>query len=78
MPGFRSEASRALPYIPSGAWNELRSVHRNANRLTLALAGPVTMLVPEDSFHMIHVDRKANRVADEAARFCHGDAITEA
>lgn len=50
---------------------------RNAERLANALAGPVTMLILEDSFHMIHVDRERKRVADETARFFHGDVPAE-
>lgn len=50
---------------------------RNAERLASALAGPVTMLVLEDSFHMIHVDRERKRVADETARFFHGEPLSE-
>ena len=34
------------------------------------------MLVLEDSFHMIHVDRERKRVADETARFFNGGALT--
>jgi carboxylesterase len=47
---------------------------RNAHRLAGALAGPVRMLVLEDSFHMIHVDRERKRVADETARFFGGES----
>jgi carboxylesterase len=51
---------------------------RNAQRLASALGGPVTMLVLEDSFHMIHVDRERKRVADETARFFNGGQMPAA
>lgn len=42
---------------------------RNAYRLAKALNGPVDMMLLEDSFHMIHVDRERNQVADATAKF---------
>jgi len=42
---------------------------RNAHRLEKGLSGPVKMLLLNDSYHMIHIDRERNLVADETARF---------
>jgi carboxylesterase len=61
------------PTLIAHARDDDMSHLRNAHRLASALAGPVTMLVLEDSFHMIHVDRERKRVADETARFFRGE-----
>jgi carboxylesterase len=66
------------PILIAHARDDDMSHLRNAQRLASALAGPVTMLVLEDSFHMIHVDRERKRVADETARFFHGGVLAEA
>jgi carboxylesterase len=42
---------------------------RNAARLQAALGGSVEMRLLEDSFHMIHVDKERDVVADMTARF---------
>ena len=42
---------------------------RNAERLRAALAGPVDLRLVEDSYHMLHVDKQRNLVADWTARF---------
>jgi len=42
---------------------------RNAHRLQAALGGPSEVVVLEDSYHMIHVDREHARLADLTARF---------
>jgi carboxylesterase len=66
------------PTLIAHARDDDMSHLRNAERLASALAGPVTMLVLEDSFHMIHVDRERKRVADETARFFHDGFLAEA
>ena len=63
------------PTLIAHARDDDMSHLRNAHRLADALAGPVTMLVLEDSFHMIHVDRERKRVADETARFFGGGEL---
>lgn len=57
------------PILIAHARDDDMSHLRNAHRLANALAGPVSLLVLEDSFHMIHVDRERKRLADETARF---------
>ena len=42
---------------------------RNAERLQRALAGPAELLVLEDSYHMVHVDRQHALVAERTAAF---------
>jgi carboxylesterase len=42
---------------------------RNATRLRAALAGPVDLQLVDDSYHMLHVDKQRNLVADMTARF---------
>lgn len=42
---------------------------RNAERLQRALAGPAELLVLEDSYHMVHVDRQHALVAQRTAAF---------
>lgn len=42
---------------------------RNAWRLRDALGGPVEVRLLEDSYHMIHIDRERNLVADLTAQF---------
>jgi carboxylesterase len=42
---------------------------RNAERLRAALAGPVDLRLVADSYHMLHVDKQRNLVADLTARF---------
>jgi len=42
---------------------------RNAARLRAALAGPVDLRLVEDSYHMLHVDKQRNLVAELTARF---------
>lgn len=42
---------------------------RNAHRLARALGGPVDFRLMEDSYHMVHVDRERNLVADITAQF---------
>ena len=65
----RAGAAITQPTLIAHARDDDMSDLRNAHRLARALAGPVTMLVLEDSFHMIHVDRERKRVADETAKF---------
>lgn len=69
----RAAAKVLQPTLIAHAREDDMSHLRNAHRLAGVLGGPVTMLVLEDSFHMIHVDRERKRVADETARFFHGD-----
>jgi len=66
------------PTLIAHARDDDMSHPRNAQRLADALAGPVTMLMLEDSFHMIHVDRERKRVADETARFFNGGELLPA
>ena len=66
------------PILIAHARDDDMSHLRNAHRLARALSGPVTMLVLEDSFHMIHVDRERQRVADETARFFNDGELTPA
>lgn len=66
------------PILIAHARDDDMSHLRNAHRLARALSGPVTMLVLEDSFHMIHVDRERQRVADETARFFNGGEVMPA
>jgi carboxylesterase len=73
----RKGRSVVQPTLIAHAREDDMSNLRNAQRLASALAGPVTMLVLEDSFHMIHVDRERKRVADETARFFHGGVLAE-
>jgi carboxylesterase len=42
---------------------------RNATRLRDALAGRVDLRLVEDSYHMLHVDKQRDLVADATARF---------
>lgn len=42
---------------------------RNAERLQRALAGPAELMMLEDSYHMIHVDRQHALVAERTAAF---------
>jgi len=42
---------------------------RNALRLRAALAGPVELRLVEDSYHMLHVDKQRDAVADTTALF---------
>jgi carboxylesterase len=42
---------------------------RNAARLRAALAGPVDLRLVPDSYHMLHVDKQRDLVADATARF---------
>jgi carboxylesterase len=63
------------PTLIAHARDDDMSHLRNAHRLADALGGPVTMLVLEDSFHMIHVDRERKRLADETARFFNGGEL---
>ena len=69
----RAARTIVQPTLIAHARDDDMSHLRNARRLANALAGPVTMLVLEDSFHMIHVDRERKRVADETARFFGGE-----
>jgi len=43
---------------------------RNALRLRASLGGPVELHLLDDCFHMIHVDRQRDLVADLTADFC--------
>jgi carboxylesterase len=61
--------SISQPTLIAHAVEDDMSNVRNAYRLAKALNGPVDMMLLEDSFHMIHVDRERNRLADETARF---------
>lgn len=47
---------------------------RNAERLRAALGGPTDMMVLEDSYHMVHVDREHVRVGDRTAAFFGAEA----
>lgn len=42
---------------------------RNAHRLRAALGGPTELVVLEDSYHMVHVDREHARVGELTAAF---------
>ena len=42
---------------------------RNAHRLARSLGGQVDIQLMEDSYHMVHVDRERNLVADLTAQF---------
>jgi len=42
---------------------------RNAERLRAALGGPSDLVVLEDSYHMVHVDKEHARVGDLTGRF---------
>jgi carboxylesterase len=46
---------------------------RNAERLARAIGGPVELLMLDDSYHMIHVDRQRDEVAAATARFFEAD-----
>jgi carboxylesterase len=49
---------------------------RNAERLQRALGGPAELLVLEDSYHMVHVDRQHALVAERTAAFFGAGART--
>jgi carboxylesterase len=68
----RTARTIVQPTLIAHARDDDMSHLRNAHRLASALGGPVKMLVLEDSFHMIHVDRERKRVADETAIFFNG------
>lgn len=42
---------------------------RNAERLRAALGGPTDLMVLEDSYHMVHVDKEHMKVGDATAQF---------
>ena len=51
---------------------------RNAHRLRAALGGPTRLLMLEDSYHMVHVDRQYGLVAQETAAFFGAPVPVEA
>jgi carboxylesterase len=61
--------SIATPTLIVHAREDDMSHLRNAERLQRALAGPVELLVLEDSYHMVHVDRQHALVAQRTAAF---------
>ncbi len=59
----------ATPTLIVHALEDDMSHLRNAERLKAALAGPVELLILEDSYHMVHVDKQHGLVADRTAAF---------
>jgi carboxylesterase len=51
---------------------------RNAERLRSALGGPTDLMVLEDSYHMVHVDREHVKVGDATAVFFGAPSRTPA
>lgn len=51
---------------------------RNAERLRAALGGPSELVVLEDSYHMVHVDKEHVRVGELTGQFFSGPAPVEA
>jgi carboxylesterase len=51
---------------------------RNARRLRAALGGPSELLVLEDSYHMVHVDKEHLRVGELTGQFFSAPAPVEA
>lgn len=64
----------ATPTLIVHAREDDMSHLRNAERLERALAGPVELLVLEDSYHMVHVDRQHALVAERTAAFFGAEA----
>jgi carboxylesterase len=50
---------------------------RNADRLRAALGGPTELVVLEDSYHMVHVDKEHARVGELTAAFFGAPAAVE-
>ena len=67
--------SIATPTLIVHAREDDMSHPRNAERLQRALAGPAELLVLEDSYHMVHVDRQHTLVAERTAAF-FGASVT--
>ncbi len=44
---------------------------RNARRLAAEVSGPAELLLLEDSYHLVTVDRERNKVAQAAVDFCN-------
>lgn len=61
--------SIATPTLIVHAREDDMSDLRNATRLQRALAGPTELLVLEDSYHMVHVDKQHALVAERTAAF---------
>jgi carboxylesterase len=61
--------SIATPTLIVHAREDDMSDLRNAERLRRALGGPAELLVLEDSYHMVHVDRQHALVAERTAAF---------
>jgi carboxylesterase len=59
----------ATPTLIVHAREDDMSHPRNATRLQAALGGPTEVRLLEDSFHMIHVDKERDVVADMTAHF---------
>jgi len=59
----------ATPTLIVHAREDDMSHPRNAERLRAALAGPTELLMLEDSYHMVHVDRQHALVAERTAAF---------
>jgi len=59
----------AQPVLILHAREDDMSDPRNALRLRAALAGPVELRLVEDSYHMLHVDKQRDAVANATALF---------
>jgi len=64
----------ATPTLIVHAREDDMSDLRNAERLRAALGGPTDLMVLEDSYHMVHVDREHVQVGDRTAAFFGAEA----
>jgi len=65
----RIAPSVATPTLIVHAREDDMSHPRNAERLRAALGGPTQVLMLDDSYHMVHVDRQNALVAQQTAAF---------
>ena len=68
----------ATPTLIVHAREDDMSHPRNADRLQAALGGRTELLILEDSYHMVHVDRQHALVAEQTAAFFGAPSRTRA
>lgn len=73
----RIAAQVRTPTLIVHARDDDMSHPRNAERLRAALAGPTELMLLENSYHMVHVDREHAAVADRSASYFGAPAVRD-